>query len=99
MTKKQKQQIVDYIANQADELEIKLHFLGVHPTDFAEAIIGATFTLNQPHVVYDYEKTLEVFMRDNKWSRDEAIEWFDYNVERGLPFFKNAPIFVEVVKP
>jgi len=96
MTKKQKHRIVDCIVCQAAEADVKLHFLGSDPTEFAEAIIGVTFSMNKPHVVYDYEKTLKVFMRNNKWTQEEAIEWFDYNVERGLPYYKNPPIFVEV---
>jgi len=75
-----------------------LHFLGNRPTEFAEAIIGITTSMNKPHVVYSYEKTIRAFMKHNKWTWDQAVEWFDYNVERGLPYYENPPIFVDEVQ-
>lgn len=96
MNKKQKQNIIEQINDMHDD-DVVLHFLGTQATEFAEAIIGVTFTMNKPHVVYSYEKTIKAFMKQNRWTRDEAVEWFEYNVERGLPYYKNPPIFVEEV--
>ena len=41
-----------------------------------EAIVGVT---SQGYLVYDYEKIIEVFMKQGM-ENDEAIEFFDYNV-------------------
>jgi|TARA_X000000950_G_C13878770_1_gene645971 hypothetical protein len=43
-----------------------------------EAIVGVT---SQGYLVYDYEKIIEVFMKEpSNMEYDEAIEFFDYNV-------------------
>ena len=44
-------------------------------------------------VVYDYDKCVEIFMRDNEWDYDEAIEWMEFNVV-GAYVGKDTPIFV-----
>ena len=41
-----------------------------------DAIVGVT---SQGYLVYDYEKIIEVFMKQGM-ENDEAIEFFDYNV-------------------
>lgn len=48
-----------------------------------EAIIGvASQWSKQPLVVYDREKMLRVFMKQNHWSYEEAEEWVGYNVDQ-----------------
>ena len=43
-----------------------------------EAIVGVT---SQGYLVYDYEKIIEVFMKEpSNMEYDEAVEFFDYNV-------------------
>ena len=48
----------------------------------------------RPAVIYSYDKLVVAFMRANKWSYDEAVDWIDYNVIRGLAYCDNAPIIV-----
>ena len=57
---------------------------------FDEAILGQARRFNIEFVVYDYEKVIEILMRD--MSEDEAIEYFEYNqvgawVGEGTPAF------------
>tara|TARA_R110002020_G_scaffold81803_1_gene202925 strand:- start:107 stop:379 length:273 start_codon:yes stop_codon:yes gene_type:complete len=61
-----------------------------------EAIIGigAQFT-NVPVVVYDYDKCVDIFMRDNDWDYEDAIEWMQYNVI-GSYLGEGTPIFMTV---
>tara|TARA_R110000796_G_scaffold104024_1_gene213593 strand:+ start:1370 stop:1630 length:261 start_codon:yes stop_codon:yes gene_type:complete len=62
-----------------------------------DAIVGWGMQCsNLPVVVYNYEKCVEVFMRDNDWGREEAIEWMEYNVVNawhgaGTPIFMREP--------
>ena len=43
-----------------------------------DAIVGVT---SQGYLVYDYEKIIEVFMKEpSNMEYDEAVEFFDYNV-------------------
>ena len=45
------------------------------------AYLGYIERTNEPRVaVYDMEKCIQVFMEDEGMSREEAEEWFDYNV-------------------
>ena len=47
-----------------------------------------------PVAVYDYDKCVEIFMRDNDWDWEGAIEWMEFNVVQaylgpGTPIFMN----------
>ena len=45
-----------------------------------DAILGLGHRCNQePLVVYDYNKLIEVFI-DQGMSKEESIEWIDYNI-------------------
>ena len=48
-----------------------------------EAIIGvASQWSKQPLVVYVREKMIRVFMKQNRWSYEEAEEWVGFNVDQ-----------------
>ena len=71
-----------------------------------EAIVGlGTRHPTAPVVVYDYDKCIDVFMRDNNWSYDEAVEWMEFNVVcsyvgPGTPIFmKREVCFDETAAP
>ena len=59
-----------------------------------EAIIGvgSQFT-NTPVVVYDYDKCVEILMRDNDWDHEDAIDWMQFNVI-GAYMGAGTPIFM-----
>tara|TARA_R110000824_G_scaffold6612_2_gene30541 strand:+ start:7310 stop:7588 length:279 start_codon:yes stop_codon:yes gene_type:complete len=61
-----------------------------------EAIIGVgnQFT-NTPVVVYDYDKCIEIFMRDNDWDYEDAMDWMQFNVI-GAYMGEGTPIFMTV---
>tara|TARA_R110000782_G_scaffold155542_1_gene247749 strand:- start:1463 stop:1690 length:228 start_codon:yes stop_codon:yes gene_type:complete len=45
-----------------------------------DAILGLGYRCSQePLVVYDYNKLIEVFI-DQGMSKEESIEWIDYNI-------------------
>ena len=55
------------------------------------AIIGVS---DDSRYVYDYDKLIECFMSYNNWTDDEAIEWYEVNTLRSLPYYPNAPYVV-----
>ena len=57
---------------------------------FDEAILGVVRRFNQEYVLYDYEKVIEILMRD--MSYDDAVDYWGYNqvgawVGEGTPGF------------
>lgn len=59
--------------------------------DFDTAIIGVT---EEGQVVYDYWKMVAQMMSDDGISREEAMEFIEYNTIRVLPYMENAPIIM-----
>lgn len=56
-----------------------------------DAVIGIALRGAKPVAVYDYDGMVAVFMRDNDWTRTDAIEWIEFNVTgayvgSGTPF-------------
>jgi hypothetical protein len=44
-------------------------------------------------VIYDYDKCVQIFMKENSWSREDAIEWMEFNVV-GTYVGESTPIFI-----
>lgn len=60
--------------------------------DFDEAIIGVT---SDGNVVYDYEKMVDSLMKKDGMTREEAVEFIDYNTIRALPYAEDpAPVIM-----
>lgn len=57
---------------------------------FEEAFMGYGFQFNNTVAIYDYEKCIEILMKD--MTMDEAIEYMDFNVI-GAYVGPNTPIF------
>ena len=91
--KAREKQILDRIDEIGKDNETTFILLG-NPPECVDAILGITYT-NPPRLVYSREKYLEGLMRANKWSWDEAVEWFEYNTVRGLDYVTDGPILVD----
>lgn len=48
--------------------------------------------------VYSVEKIVEIFVKRDGMTQEEAIEFFDYNVVRAAPYYDNAPIFINLAE-
>lgn len=59
---------------------------------FDKCIIGITY--DGEKAIYDTEKVIETFMSVNEWDYETALEWFEYNTLRSLPYYEDAPIFI-----
>lgn len=51
--------------------------------EFDDAIIGIT---EEGSVVYDYEAMVESLMQHDQISREEAVEFIDFNTIRAVPY-------------
>ena len=67
----------------------------IYADGFDDAMIGHGLSIEGECVVYDYEKVIEILMKDMK--REEAEEYFDFNII-GAYVGKNMPVFVKKVE-
>lgn len=62
---------------------------------YDNSIIGTTF---DGRAIYDYDLMVAELMLDEEWSKDEAIDWIDYNTLRAIPYFGDkTPLVVSNV--
>ncbi len=60
--------------------------------DYAIAVIGRS---EDGRLIYSYEKMVEFLMVTDGMSREDAIEFIDYNTIRSLPYMgERAPIIM-----
>ena len=59
--------------------------------DYDSAIIGVS---EDGRAVYDYEKMVQQLQEDEVISREEAIDFIEYNTIRGMDYIKNPPIII-----
>ena len=60
---------------------------------FDKAIIGLSTSINKMSVAYETNKCIKILMSRDKISREEAIEYFEYNVA-GAYVGDNTPTFI-----
>lgn len=98
MTKKQRKLRITKVHELLESAGEMASMLGAEDEafEFADAIIGVTWS-PRTAVLYDSYKVLQDFRRINKWSWDDAQDWFDFNVVRGAAHQRNPPIFVDMV--
>jgi hypothetical protein len=64
--------------------------------DYATAVIGRS---EDGRLIYSYEKMVEFLMVTDGMSREDAIEFVDYNTIRALPYMgERAPIIMYEIK-
>lgn len=78
----------EYIEDYGIEEDVIL--LENHTYD--NSVIGIT---EDGRLIYDYEKMIKEFMKDEGCSETEAIEWLEYNTLRAIPYMgERAPIIM-----
>lgn len=87
--------------NEIDEF---LDYIGeinedaVYPTDLKDAIVGYVERIGfDPCILLDREKCLEIFVKRDKMTYDEAIEHFEFNV-LGSYVGESTPMFATFIK-
>lgn len=70
--------------------EVEIKILDNHAYD--KSIVGVT---EDGRLVYDYNKMLEEYRKDEHCSYEDAAEWLDFNTLRAIPYMgDNAPIII-----
>lgn len=71
-------------------IEEAVNLLENHTYD--KSIVGIT---EDGRLIYDFNKMVAEFARDEKCSEEEAIEWLEYNTLRAVPYLGDrAPIIM-----
>ena len=58
-----------------------------------DAVIGVNYELDPPRLVYSINEITECFVKQGM-TEDEAIEYYEYNTARSIPYVTNAPILI-----
>lgn len=66
---------------------------------FDDCILGTVYGIGLPVLLacYDAEKVVQRLMRDNDMKRDDAVEFFEFNIA-GAYFGDRTPVFLEMVE-
>ncbi len=81
--------VLEWINQNFDEILI--------PRGFEDCVIGVAHSFEGPRAVIDYEKLLDTLQRDGMETREEAIEYFEFNIlgavfpEYPMPVYVNFP--------
>ena len=62
---------------------------------FDDAIIGVNTDNTPMRLVYSVPEMVECLMKQ-EMTLDEAIDYFEYNTRRSIPYVENAPILVDM---
>jgi len=66
---------------------------------FDEAILGVARQFNQPEkLIYDYVKCVEILMSRDDMTKDEAVEFMEFNVV-GAYMGEETPIWMTPMDP
>lgn len=65
--------------------------------DLDEAIVGVTTT---GAVIYGFDEIIHILMERDGMTHEEAVEYFDYNIERTLPYMNEgiAPVIMKNIE-
>lgn len=95
MTRKQRKAVIKKISDWADENDVVISMWGDNKTrsDYAAAIVGVVLE-PKPSVIYDYDALIRELRVMNAWSEEDAVEWYDFNMARSLPYMPNPPTMI-----
>jgi hypothetical protein len=89
------EKLKEFIENEYPELgEVMI------PLGLSSAFIGiCTTERERPCLVYDASRIIEVLMQRDEMTRDEAIEFFEYNIESVKTSEGNHPLYIWGLPP
>lgn len=60
---------------------------------YVDALVGVT---NDSRAVYDQDLVIEALVKNDNMTYEEALEYFEYNIIRALPYLgPHAPVIFE----
>jgi len=85
--------VVEMAGGDWADLEDNMLFLGTSKGEFDDCMVGVANQFGRPPVVaYDYDKMIEVLMKDGM-TYEEAVEYFDFNIIGGW-VGEYTPVFI-----
>lgn len=69
----------------------------LEPKEYDVAIVGMIEDEARCHLCYSVKKLIAVMRKVNGWALEEAVEWFEYNTVRALPYMASegvAPVLL-----
>lgn len=64
--------------------------------DLDDAIVGVSTSDN---VVYEFDKIIQILMERDGMTYEEAVEYFDYNIDRVLPYMSDGfPVIMKTIE-
>ena len=81
------EEIKHYITQHNDE--------AVFADGFEDALIGVGVIFNRSLATYDMRKCIDILMKRDDMTEEEAVEYFEFNVT-GSYVGENTPVFVEL---
>ncbi|MCQ2076729.1 MAG: hypothetical protein MJZ20_06830 [Bacteroidaceae bacterium] len=73
-----------------EDQEVEIKILDNHAYD--KSIVGVTL---DGRLVYDYNKMLEEYQKDEHCSYEDAAEWIHFNTLRSIPYMgEDGPIII-----
>jgi len=79
-----------------DEYLTLLDETAIYLDGYAEAIVGIQ-AKGGASIVYDEEKILEIIQKDQRVTREDAVAFYEYNVE-GTCLGRHTPLFITTVE-
>ena len=73
-----------WLLKQLEEVNDRLVYIGDEPGEYLDAVIGVTH--DHDHLLYSYDRLVELMMSRNGWSYEDAVEWIDYNTIRSCDY-------------
>ena len=77
------QSLRDYLWETYDELSF------FDNPSFDNSIVGVS---HDDRLIYDFQKMIEEFAKENGCDDEEAQEYIEYNTLRAIPYYELAPI-------
>ena len=81
------EEIKHYITQHNDE--------AIFADGFDDALIGVGVVFNRSLATYDMRKCIDILMKRDGMTEEEAVECFEFNVT-GAYVGENTPVFVEL---
>ena len=81
------------IRGYIEEQDLDEPILLFESPNYETAFIGLDYITGR--AIYDYDKMIEYLITDYHLDHLEAIEFFEFNTARSLPYYNDAPIILK----
>lgn len=91
MTNRELKEQITYMVSDEEDLD---RIAVLEGDEFADGCVGITL---DNHLVYSYDKLMELFCKNSGCTLEEAAEYLDYNTIRSLPYIANRGLLEPII--